>query len=120
MVQGSYSLIEPDGSRRTVSYAADPVNGFNAVVQKDPRLSVNTAVSSSPIITSNIPTQNVAQIQSQLTQVGQIVRPTLISPSVIGRHSIAAGAVIQPNVRDSVIRVSVALFFSYSHSRLTG
>lgn len=35
VVQGSYSLIEPDGSRRVVSYAADPVNGFNAIVQKD-------------------------------------------------------------------------------------
>lgn len=35
VVKGSYSLIEPDGSRRTVNYYADPVNGFNAVVQKD-------------------------------------------------------------------------------------
>lgn len=35
IVKGSYSLIEPDGSRRTVNYYADPVNGFNAIVQKD-------------------------------------------------------------------------------------
>lgn len=35
IVKGSYSLIEPDGSRRTVNYYADPINGFNAVVQKD-------------------------------------------------------------------------------------
>uniref|UniRef100_A0A1A9UG46 Cuticle protein n=1 Tax=Glossina austeni TaxID=7395 RepID=A0A1A9UG46_GLOAU len=35
IVRGSYSLIEPDGSRRIVNYYADPVNGFNAVVQKD-------------------------------------------------------------------------------------
>ncbi|XP_014277622.1 cuticle protein 21-like [Halyomorpha halys] len=35
VVQGSYSLIEPDGSRRTVDYTADPVNGFNAVVHKE-------------------------------------------------------------------------------------
>ncbi|XP_014244929.1 larval cuticle protein A1A-like [Cimex lectularius] len=35
VVQGSYSLVEPDGSRRTVDYTADPVNGFNAVVRKD-------------------------------------------------------------------------------------
>ncbi|KAJ1531926.1 hypothetical protein ONE63_000567 [Megalurothrips usitatus] len=35
VVQGSYSLVEPDGSRRTVEYTADPVNGFNAVVHKD-------------------------------------------------------------------------------------
>jgi hypothetical protein len=36
VVQGSYSLVEPDGTRRTVEYAADPVNGFNAVVHKEP------------------------------------------------------------------------------------
>ncbi|BES95144.1 Hypothetical protein NTJ_07953 [Nesidiocoris tenuis] len=34
VVQGSYSLVEPDGSVRTVDYTADPVNGFNAVVHK--------------------------------------------------------------------------------------
>lgn len=33
-VQGQYSLIEPDGSRRTVDYTADPIHGFNAVVSK--------------------------------------------------------------------------------------
>ncbi|WP_171259473.1 chitin-binding domain-containing protein, partial [Acinetobacter baumannii] len=35
-VSGHYSLIEPDGTKRTVDYAADDVNGFNAVVRKDP------------------------------------------------------------------------------------
>ncbi|XP_018302044.1 cuticular protein 1 [Mycetomoellerius zeteki] len=36
IVQGSYSLLEADGTRRIVEYAADPVNGFNAVVRKEP------------------------------------------------------------------------------------
>ncbi|CAG7732035.1 unnamed protein product [Allacma fusca] len=35
-VSGSYSLVEPDGSLRTVTYTADAVNGFNAVVEKTP------------------------------------------------------------------------------------
>lgn len=34
-VQGQYSLVEPDGQRRTVQYTADAVNGFNAVVVRD-------------------------------------------------------------------------------------
>lgn len=34
VVKGSYSLVEPDGSVRVVDYAADDVNGFNAVVKK--------------------------------------------------------------------------------------
>lgn len=36
VVSGSYSLTDPDGTRRTVEYTADPVNGFNAVVHKEP------------------------------------------------------------------------------------
>ncbi|XP_054264275.1 cuticle protein 7-like [Macrosteles quadrilineatus] len=34
VVKGQYSLIEPDGSVRTVEYTADDHNGFNAVVKK--------------------------------------------------------------------------------------
>ncbi|XP_053604829.1 larval/pupal rigid cuticle protein 66-like [Plodia interpunctella] len=34
-VVGQYSLLESDGTKRTVDYAADPVSGFNAVVRKD-------------------------------------------------------------------------------------
>lgn len=34
VVKGRYSLVEPDGTRRTVDYTADPTNGFNAYVQK--------------------------------------------------------------------------------------
>ncbi|XP_047507086.1 pro-resilin-like [Pieris napi] len=33
VVKGEYSLVQPDGSYRKVSYAADDHNGFNAVVQ---------------------------------------------------------------------------------------
>ncbi|KAK7603589.1 hypothetical protein V9T40_003588 [Parthenolecanium corni] len=35
-VKGEYGLVEPDGSVRTVHYTADPVNGFNAHVEKTP------------------------------------------------------------------------------------
>jgi hypothetical protein len=50
VVQGSYSLIEPDGARRVVSYAADPVNGFNAVVQRNPTVKTATAVAAAPSV----------------------------------------------------------------------
>ncbi|XP_031788263.1 cuticle protein 19.8 [Nasonia vitripennis] len=36
VVRGGYSFIESDGSRRIVDYVADSVNGFNAVVRKEP------------------------------------------------------------------------------------
>lgn len=53
MVQGSYSLIEPDGGRRVVSYAADPVNGFNAVVQRDPAVKT-TAVAGASVVAPSV------------------------------------------------------------------
>ena len=33
VVQGHYSLLQPDGTTRTVHYTADPHNGFNAHVE---------------------------------------------------------------------------------------
>ncbi|XP_052753996.1 larval cuticle protein A2B-like [Galleria mellonella] len=36
VVQGSYSVVDPDGTKRTVEYTADPHNGFNAVVYREP------------------------------------------------------------------------------------
>ncbi|KAK2582069.1 hypothetical protein KPH14_002773 [Odynerus spinipes] len=49
VVQGSYSLLEADGSRRTVDYTADPVNGFNAVVRKEPATVAVKAVAAAPV-----------------------------------------------------------------------
>ncbi|PSN37970.1 hypothetical protein C0J52_10433 [Blattella germanica] len=34
-VDGHYSVVEPDGTTRTVHYTADDQNGFNAVVSRD-------------------------------------------------------------------------------------
>ncbi|XP_073817908.1 larval cuticle protein A2B-like [Musca autumnalis] len=36
VVRGEYSLIDADGFKRTVKYTADDVNGFNAVVHREP------------------------------------------------------------------------------------
>lgn len=49
VVQGSYSLTEPDGTRRTVDYVADPINGFNAVVRKEP-----LAVAAAPLVAKKV------------------------------------------------------------------
>ncbi|XP_061400470.1 larval cuticle protein A3A-like [Musca vetustissima] len=35
-VQGQYSLNDADGYRRIVDYTSDPINGFNAVVRREP------------------------------------------------------------------------------------
>lgn len=50
IVQGSYSLIEADGTRRIVEYTADPINGFNAVVSREPVTAAVVAVAASPLL----------------------------------------------------------------------
>ena len=36
VVKGYYSVVDADGHKRTVQYTADPINGFNAVVSREP------------------------------------------------------------------------------------
>lgn len=69
VVKGSYSLFDPDGTKRTVDYTADPVNGFNAVVKKEPiatglvtQVVGNPAVAAvaSPIVAASVPAPIVA------------------------------------------------------------
>lgn len=47
---GQYSLVEPDGSIRTVDYTADSIHGFNAVVTKSGPTVHAQAVVASPIV----------------------------------------------------------------------
>jgi len=49
VVHGSYSLLEADGTRRTVDYTADAVNGFNAVVRKEPAGVAVKAIAPAPV-----------------------------------------------------------------------
>lgn len=36
VVKGSYSVLDPDGTKRTVDYTADSKNGFKAIVRNEP------------------------------------------------------------------------------------
>ncbi|XP_045765012.1 uncharacterized protein LOC123867157 [Maniola jurtina] len=49
VVKGQYSLLDADGTKRTVDYAADDVNGFNAVVRKDPAVVAAPVVAAAPV-----------------------------------------------------------------------
>ncbi|CAB3233480.1 unnamed protein product [Arctia plantaginis] len=44
LVQGQYTVADPDGTLRIVDYSADAVNGFNAVVRKEPLVAAAPAV----------------------------------------------------------------------------
>lgn len=83
VVQGQYSLIEPDGSRRTVHYAADPVNGFNAIVNKNPAAAVvvpqPAVVAHAPTIFQTSPvvdrTHIVAPVRTVVAPIRSVVAP---------------------------------------------
>lgn len=58
---GSYSVNDPDGTRRTVEYTADPVNGFNAIVHREPLVAAGPiAKVASPIAYAPAPIAKVA------------------------------------------------------------
>ncbi|XP_058811945.1 larval cuticle protein A2B-like [Topomyia yanbarensis] len=51
VVQGSYSVVDPDGFKRTVDYSADPLNGFNAAVRREP-IGVPVVAAVAPVVYS--------------------------------------------------------------------
>ncbi|KRT84151.1 Insect cuticle protein [Oryctes borbonicus] len=65
-VSGQYSLIDSDGSKRTVDYAADPVNGFNAVVSKTPAVAKIIAKVAAPIVAAPIVAKVAAPAVAQV------------------------------------------------------
>lgn len=76
-VQGQYSLIEPDGTKRIVDYYADDATGFNAVVRKEGVVNAPAGYISKPAIyarslSSPIVVQNNLGDQSALETDEQI------------------------------------------------
>ncbi|CAH1964329.1 unnamed protein product [Acanthoscelides obtectus] len=69
VVQGSYSLTDPDGTRRTVDYTADPINGFNAVVRKEPLAGPAIVAKAAPVVAK------VASPVSYATRVAKLAAP---------------------------------------------
>ncbi|XP_075984595.1 cuticle protein-like [Anticarsia gemmatalis] len=50
LVQGQYTVADPDGTLRVVDYSADSINGFNAVVRKEPLVAAAPAVVAEPAV----------------------------------------------------------------------
>ncbi|XP_065157783.1 larval cuticle protein A3A-like [Atheta coriaria] len=75
VVQGSYSLTDSDGFRRTVDYTADPIHGFNAVVRREP-LAVKVAA---PV---------VAKVAAPVAYAAPVAHAAYAAP--IAHHAYAA------------------------------
>lgn len=74
VVHGSYSLIDPDGTRRTVEYTADPEHGFTAVVHRE---SVKHAVKGQAQALPVPPTQTPVHSLSYASLSPLAIRQTL-------------------------------------------
>lgn len=78
VVRGEYSLIDPDGFRRTVKYTADPINGFNAIVHREPLIgaAVNAVPAHGPPNVNNlIPHPSAYQAPLPVASLGGHIRP---------------------------------------------
>ncbi|XP_044761199.1 cuticle protein-like [Coccinella septempunctata] len=101
-VRGQYSLNDPDGTRRIVDYVADPINGFNANVRKEPL--VAKAVVAAPAIAKVaaapvLPALRSAAIFSQpAVATTPILRSTLASAPLLNTYA-ASNVVGSPLLR---------------------
>ncbi|XP_045483692.1 cuticle protein 19.8-like [Harmonia axyridis] len=96
-VQGQYSLNDPDGTRRIVDYTADPINGFNANVRKEPLIS--KAVVAAPAI---------AKIAAAP------VLPALRTGAILPQPAIAAAPLLRSTI------ASAPLLSSYAAPAIAG
>ena len=78
-VEGSYSIVEPDGSIRTVRYSADPVNGFNAVVERNRETSSSLRPFAAVVPSSERPLSTITPKPATTTpKPATITRPALL------------------------------------------
>ncbi|KAF6200891.1 hypothetical protein GE061_005338 [Apolygus lucorum] len=113
IVQGSYSLVEPDGlSRRVVDYSADDLNGFNAVVHNEPAVA---AVRAEPVAvaTPAVRAEPIAvapAVQAHYAPTPAIrAEPVAVAPAVQAHYAPA------PAIRAEPVAVAPA----YQYSRFT-
>ncbi|KAF9415122.1 hypothetical protein HW555_007156 [Spodoptera exigua] len=102
-VAGQYSLLDADGTKRTVDYTADDVNGFNAVVRKDPAV-----VAAAPAVVAAAP----AVVAARTVAAPAVFARTYAAPTVYAAH--AAPAVYAAHAAPAVYAAHAApSFYSY-------
>ncbi|XP_073820012.1 larval cuticle protein A2B-like [Musca autumnalis] len=83
-VQGQYSLNDADGYRRIVDYTSDPINGFNAVVRREPLVAavapVVKAAVAAPVVAAPAP---VAAYAAAPVVKAAVAAPVVAGPAVV-------------------------------------
>ncbi|KAM7361997.1 larval cuticle protein A2B-like [Cochliomyia hominivorax] len=83
-VQGQYSLNDADGYRRIVDYTSDPINGFNAVVRREPLVAAVAA----PVVAAPAPVVKAAPVVAApaayaAAPVVKAAAPLVAAPAVV-------------------------------------
>ena len=77
VVSGQYSLNDADGYRRIVDYTADPLNGFNAVVRREP-----LAIAAAPALLKAAPVAVASPAPLAYTAGASFVKTSFASPLI--------------------------------------
>ncbi|XP_018791217.1 PREDICTED: larval cuticle protein A2B-like [Bactrocera latifrons] len=75
IVQGQYSLNDADGYRRIVDYTSDPINGFNAVVRREPLVA--------PVVAAPAPIVRAAPFAAPVAAAFAAPAPLVAGPAVV-------------------------------------
>lgn len=112
VVRGQYSLVDPDGTKRIVDYTADDVNGFNAVVRKEPLAAAVVAAAPS-VAAADAP--SVVDVSSVVAAAPSVVAArNYVVPSVYN----AAGPVLARSyVSSSVYSAAPSVYPSGVYAR---
>ncbi|XP_013116033.1 larval cuticle protein A3A-like [Stomoxys calcitrans] len=106
-VQGQYSLNDADGYRRIVDYTSDPINGFNAVVRREPLVA---AVAAAPVVAAPAPIVRAAPVVK-----AAVAAPfTYAAPAPIVRTAVAAPFTYAAPA--PIVKAAVAAPFTYAAS----
>ncbi|XP_036144987.1 larval cuticle protein A3A-like [Monomorium pharaonis] len=118
LVQGSYSLLEADGTRRIVDYTADPVNGFNAVVRKEPAAVAVKAVAPvapAPLAYAAAPVAKIAAPVAHAAPLAYAAAPIAKFAAPIAHAPIAYAAPAAPIAYAAQLaKVAAPAAFSYA------
>ncbi|XP_011195370.1 larval cuticle protein A2B-like [Zeugodacus cucurbitae] len=102
IVQGQYSLNDADGYRRIVDYTADPINGFNAVVRREPLVApvvaaapvVRAAALAAPVVAAPAPVLRAAAYAAPAPIVASAPAPVVRAAAFAAPAPLVAGPTI--------------------------